>query len=162
VLELLVADGWRYDDGRSGPPQGGRSVSEVYPYTTLVGAPELGYDVARPVYKRKPPGMSVTTFRPLRAATCDELIGRLAALAAGAPPLELGSHPTTAKLLSERSPLQDREYKHREDLIDALICAWTGLLWLARGTSRCQVLGDDDDGEPVATIIAPARAEQRP
>jgi predicted RNase H-like nuclease len=54
----------------------------------------------------------------------------------------------------------DREYKHREDLIDAAICAWTGLLWLRHGLDRCQVLGDVGDPSG-ATIIAPARSSQR-
>ena len=46
--------GFRYDDGLDGPPVGGRVVSECYPYTTLVGAHELGYVLERPAYKRKP------------------------------------------------------------------------------------------------------------
>ena len=51
-------------------------------------------------------------------------------------------------------------YKHREDLIDALLCAWASSLWDRHGLERCQVLGLPDD-EPAATIIAPARYEQR-
>lgn len=30
-------------DGRTGPPAEGLVMPECYPYTTLVGAPELGY-----------------------------------------------------------------------------------------------------------------------
>jgi predicted RNase H-like nuclease len=51
---LAGMSGWRYSDGSSGPSHGGRFVSETYPYATLVGAAELGYDTERPRYKRKP------------------------------------------------------------------------------------------------------------
>jgi predicted RNase H-like nuclease len=40
LRQLLEQDGWSYYDGRAGPPAGGRSVCECYPYTTLVGAGE--------------------------------------------------------------------------------------------------------------------------
>jgi predicted RNase H-like nuclease len=160
VRERLENDGWRYDDGWSGPPSTGLSLSECFPYVTLVGAPELGYDVERPVYKRKPRTLSIAEFRPRRAAACDDLVSRLASLAGADPPLRLGSHPVTRRLFTEPSPLDDREYKHREDLIDAALCAWTGLLWLRFGFERCQVLGSDGE-RPAPTIIAPARPEQR-
>lgn len=161
LLSKLEEAGWRYDDGCSGPQASGCTVSEVYPYTTLVGAEELAYATERPVYKRKPPTMPVAAFRPLRAAACDDLIRRLAALRDADPPLDIRSHPLTGRLLDEPSPAGDRDYKHREDLIDALLCAWTGLLWLRRGNERCQVLGADDVESPKATIIASARPEQR-
>ncbi|HEV7195914.1 MAG TPA: DUF429 domain-containing protein, partial [Pedococcus sp.] len=48
----LEALGWAYDDGLAGPPISGRRFSESFPYTTLVGVPELGYDRERPRYKR--------------------------------------------------------------------------------------------------------------
>ncbi len=103
----------------------------------------------------------------------------------------LSSHPVTQRLAGEPSPLGDVAYKHREDLIDALLCAWTAALWARHGVDRCQVLGlpadpaggaggpgggvdgpaggvgglgvgagDPGDG-PLATIIVPARPEQR-
>lgn len=164
LRERLESVGWRYDDGRAGPPRGGRRMSECYPYTTLVGALELGYDDARPRYKRKPRRMRVGDFRPLRAHECDELIRRMSGLADAHPPLHFESHPETRRLTTEASPLGDRDYKHREDLIDAALCAWTAALWHQHGISRCQVLGGTQrptDGAPVATIIAPARPEQR-
>ena len=72
------------------------------------------------------------------------------------------SHPVTAELVTEPSPLDDRAYKHREDLVDALICAWTGLLWIRHGFDRCQVLGlEGEPPPPAATIIAPCRPAQR-
>lgn len=57
----------------------------------------------------------------------------------------------------------DAAYKHREDLIDALLCAWTAAFWVRHGLARCQVLGLPavTDGTPAATIIVPARPEQR-
>ena len=56
-LSLAEQAGWRYSDGSHGPQADGWVVSETYPYTTLVGAPELGYDAERPRYKRKPPAI---------------------------------------------------------------------------------------------------------
>jgi predicted RNase H-like nuclease len=160
----LIAAGWQYHDGCAGPPTTGHMFSECYPYTALVGAAELGYDDERPVYKRRPPRLRAAEWRPTRAANCDALIQRLEKLRSTDPPLDLSSHPVTAALLKEHSPLIDRDYKHREDLIDASVAAWTGALWVRHGLTRCQVLGDC--GEPDqqgarATIIAPARPTQR-
>ena len=165
LMERLSELGWTYADGTEGPPtRPGRFVSECYPYTTIVGACELCYDTARPRYKRQPKGMRIAEFRPLRAAACDELICRVAALKHADPPMDLESHPETRRLVTENSPLEDNAYKHREDLLDAAICAWTAALWLRWGTTRCQVLGAGDtcSGDRLATIIAPARPEQRP
>jgi predicted RNase H-like nuclease len=143
LRQLLEQDGWSYHDGRGGPPAGGRSVCECYPYTMLVGTAELGYatEGQRPRYKRKPKSLPVAQWRPLRAAACDELVRRLARLAEADPPLHLDSHPVTRQLAEEPSPQVDVEYKHREDLIDAAICAWTAALWHRHGLARCQVLG---------------------
>jgi predicted RNase H-like nuclease len=158
----LEGAGWAYDDGWDGPPQQGRRLSECYPYTTLVGVERLGYDTERPRYKRKPRTMPVAEFRPGRAAACDELIARVAAMHDADPPLHLGSHPVTAVLVDDASPYADRAYKHREDLLDAAICAWTALLWHRHGSDACQVLGPErTTGTPTATIIAPCRPEQR-
>ena len=160
LLRRMRELGWEYDDGLAGPPAGGRRLSESFPYTTLVGAHELGYDRERPRYKRQPRGMPAAEYRPLRAAVCDDLIARVAALAAADPPLRLASHPVTRQLVAEPSPLADRPYKHREDLLDAALCAWTAALWVRHGPARCQVLGGSGPS-PAATIIAPARPEQR-
>lgn len=162
MLPGLKVLGFAYSDGWSGPPGSGRHVFECYPYTTLVGAVELGYDVERPRYKRKPKAMNAATFRPLRAAACDELVRRMGTLDVADPPLVLGSHPVPEALVREPSPVANEgDYKHREDLLDALLCAWTASFWRRHGTDRCQVLGDPPGATPVATIIAPARAEQR-
>ena len=161
LVRMLEDRGWHYHDGCDGVgPTIGRHLAEVYPYTTLVGAIELGYD-ERPVYKRKPRSLPLGEFRARRAANCDDLVGRLGTLLTADPPIDLTSHPVTRALAVERSPLDNRRYKHREDLIDAVLCAWTGLLWLAHGLKRCQILGIGDPEIPVATIIAPARSEQR-
>ena len=164
LLERLSALGWSYADGSQGPPSGpGRFVSECYPYTAIVGAVELAYDAERPRYKRKPRGMRIAEFRPLRADACDELIRRVDALKRAGPPMDLESHPETRRLVTEASPTGDKAYKHREDLLDAAICAWTAVFWLRWGTERCQVLGIGDAclGDRLATIIAPARSAQR-
>lgn len=158
----LEQRGWRYDDGWSGPASGGRVVSECYPYTAIVGADELHY-AERPRYKRPPRGVPAGEWGRLRALECDELISRVAALKESSVPLDLMSHATTAALVESPSPLSAREYKHREDLLDAALCAWTAAYWRHHGWDRCQVLGDDDlSASHNATIIAPAKPEQRP
>ncbi|MCW6004607.1 DUF429 domain-containing protein [Micromonospora sp. CPCC 205371] len=98
----LAASGWVYQDGFAGPPTGGRVFSECYPYTTLVGATELGYhrDGQRPRYKRKPKRLPVGQWRPMRALNCDQLVRRLASLEDADPPLRLRTHPRTAELLT--------------------------------------------------------------
>lgn len=138
-------------------------MSECYPYTTLVGAFELGYAAERPRYKRKPPRLTTERWRPERATTCDRLINRIQRLATADPPFLIESHPVTQRLIDEPSPLDDAAYKHREDLIDGLLCAWTAALWSRHGHARCQVLGPATrhGGAPAATIIAAARPEQR-
>ncbi len=168
LLSLAEQAGWRYSDGSDGPPAGGRVMSESYPFCTLVGAAELGYDRERPRYKRKPRSLPTAEWRPERAANCDELIRRLGGLAGADPPLRLDSSPVTRRLAAEPSPLGDAAYKHREDLIDALLCAWTAALWVRHGLRRCQVLGLPDGAgaagtaaRPAATIIVPARPGQR-
>jgi predicted RNase H-like nuclease len=167
LLSLAEQAGWWYSDGSAGPPTRGRVISECYPFCTLVGAAELGYEQERPRYKRQPRQLPVAIWRPRRAATCDELIRRLGQLASADPPLRLNSHPVTRQLAAEPSPLGDVAYKHREDLIDALLCAWTAALWVRHGLRRCQVLGLPDGAAagtaaaPAATIIVPARPGQR-
>ena len=167
LLSLAEQAGWRYSDGSAGPPAGGRTVSETYPHCTLVGAAELGYDRERPRYKRQPRRVPVAEWRRERAANCDELIRRLGQLATADPPLRLDSCPVTRQLAAQPSPLGDAAYKHREDLIDALLCAWTAALWVRHGLRRCQVLGlpggvaAGTAAGPAATIIVPARPGQR-
>jgi predicted RNase H-like nuclease len=162
LRQRLEVSGWRYDDGRSGPPTVARVMSECYPYTTLVGASKLGYLLERPPYKRRPKSVPSAEFRPHRAATCDELIARLNALRSADPPLDLSSHRETRALVEQSSPHANVAYKRREDLIDAVICAWTAALWFRFGFERCQVLGlVPDHPDPQATIIAPCRPEQR-
>ncbi len=161
LRELLEADGWQYDDGFAGPPQDGRVMSECYPYTALVGVAELGYDEERPTYKRKPDAIPTAEWRPLRAEVADGLISRLGNLRDADPPLDLAGHAVARRLLEEPSPTVDRDYKHREDLIDACVAAWSAALWHRHGTERCQVLGDETEPQPRASIIAPSRPEQR-
>jgi predicted RNase H-like nuclease len=162
-LALAQSRGWRYCDGRDGPSATGRVLSESYPYGTLVGVAELGYDTERPRYKRRPRRLPAAQWRRERAANCDTLIRRLGGLETADPPLRLRSHPATRQLAEQPSPAGDAAYKHREDLIDALLCAWTAAFWARHGLDRCQVLGPADtvNGEPAATIIVPARPEQR-
>jgi predicted RNase H-like nuclease len=154
---------WRYSSGAAGPPYSGRVVSECYPYTTIVGAPALGYVSERPTYKRRPRSVLPADWPELRCRTCDELIRRVAALASFNPPIDLRSHPETRRLIDEPSPTAAIAYKRREDLLDAAICAWTAAYWRSHGFMGCQVLGLDagSDDEEAPTIIAPTRNEQR-
>jgi predicted RNase H-like nuclease len=78
--------------------------------------------------------------------------------------MNLASHPCRRALIREPSPRNTSAYKLREDLLDAATCAWTAALWHRHGDRRCQVLGGvehDGAGGPIATIITPARPEQR-
>src|SRR4051795_12071350 len=44
LLQQLEEAGFGYNDCWTGPPVAGRHVFECFPYTTLVGVKELGYD----------------------------------------------------------------------------------------------------------------------
>lgn len=167
LLDLLETRGVAYTDGTS-PPAPGQSVAfECYPYTTLVGVDELGYDVERPRYKRLIPQLRGLEARRARADNCDELIRRMTGLATATPPLDLRSHEVTAQLVDEPSTLGSTAYKHREDLLDAALCAWTAALWHVHGSSRTQSLGTADPATAqadargrIAAIVAPARLTQ--
>jgi predicted RNase H-like nuclease len=161
--ERLAAAGAVYDDGVAPVPDDAVSYFECYPYTTLVGAPELGYDDRRPRYKRPDTTVAQEERRGARAVDCDDLISRLAALDSADPPLRLLSHPVSRLLVDEPSPLVDRPYKHREDLLDALVCAWTASM-RAQRPERMQVLGATAEPDALgrrATLISPAREVQR-
>ena len=165
LRQRLEQLGYVYTDGRTPPRADKVQFFECYPYTTLVGAPELGYEVERPRYKRFNPALpSPAARRDFRAAECDELLRRLLRLTDASPALDLRSHTVTSVLLADESPLNDSAYKHREDLLDAALCAWTAALWEQFGLERCQILGELDapDAEGrIPVIIAPARPEQR-
>jgi predicted RNase H-like nuclease len=163
LREAAEAAGWRYSSGAAGPPGSGRVVSECYPYTTMVGAPALGFVSERPAYKRRPRAVLTADWPTVRGQACDELIRRVAALSTFKPPIDLRSHPETRRLVDEPSPKSGAAYKRREDLLDAAICAWTAAYWHRHGFMGCQVLGLDagSEDEQAPTIIAPARTEQR-
>src|SRR5258708_6997660 len=104
------------------------------------------------------------TLRPGHLSVKARLVaGGGAGFPAAAPPLLPSSHRRTQQLATEPSPADDTAYRHREDLIDAVVCAWTAALWSRHGPARCQVLGlPDPPGSPsAATIIAPDRPERR-
>ena len=162
LRERLEAHGIRYTDGLAPHDPSVTEMFECYPYTTIVGTEELAYDV-RPQYKRPARRMPAAQRPAHRAAECDELLRRMALLASASVPIDLASHPVTRSLLETPSPLNGREYKHREDLIDAALAAWTAALW-ARAPSRVQALGataEPDDRGRRPTIVAPAKAGQR-
>jgi predicted RNase H-like nuclease len=139
-------------------------LSECYPYTTIVGVEELGYDDKRPAYKRAKKGLPAAQAWPIKTAACDDLIRRVARFSDHDVPVNLASHEATRELVDIPSPPHLGAYKKREDLLDAVVCAWTAALWHRYGLERCQVLGIEADSptdRPIATIIAPARRSQR-
>ncbi|WP_123681667.1 DUF429 domain-containing protein [Curtobacterium sp. PhB115] len=121
---------------RSGP-----AMFECYPYTTLVGVEELGYDVERPRYKRLDPTVPAGVARARRAEAFDELVRRLRETPLD-PPMQLDSHPLTQRL-ADPSVLHGPTHKHREDLLDGALCAWTAAFWERHGDQRVQILGGD-------------------
>ena len=143
-------------------------VFECYPYTTLVGVEELGYDVERPRYKRLDTRVAAPVARARRAVAFDDLVHRLLTTPLY-PPLALDTHPLTRDL-ADPSVLHGPTHKHREDLLDGVLCAWTAAFWERHGDGRVQVLGRepglptdpaDADGRHPA-LVAPARPSQRP
>ena len=67
-----------------------RTFFECYPYTTLVGASEFGYDDKRPRYKRMGTALPIDARRPARALVCDDLIERMWRLTAAHSPAQSG------------------------------------------------------------------------
>ena len=158
----LEALGFVYSDGIHPPSPLSRTMFECYPYTTIVGMAELGYEEKRPRYKRFDRSLPSALRRQARADACDELIRRMGTLATATPPLHIASHEVSRSLL-EPSPLVDAAYKHREDMLDAVLCAWTASIW-HRHVERVQVLGVEDAPDAAGrrgTIVAPARDGQR-
>jgi predicted RNase H-like nuclease len=145
----------------------GPAAFECYPYTTLVGVEELGYDDERPRYKRLDLRVPGPVARQRRAAAFDELVRRLRETPLD-PPLLLDSHPLTAGL-AEPSGVHGPTHKHREDLLDGALCAWTAAFWERHGDERVQVLGGDprlpsdppDEAGRQPVVVAPARPSQR-
>jgi predicted RNase H-like nuclease len=168
LLDALTEHGVAYLGGTSAMRQRtGPGVFECYPYTTLVGVEELGYDDERPRYKRLDAALDRTDARARRAVAFDDLVRRLGTL--DDPPLRLDTNPVTAALVLEPAGLVDRAYKHREDLLDGALCAWTAAFWERHGDDRVQVLGADPalSRDPTdalgrrGVVVAPARPSQR-
>ncbi|MCY7411443.1 MAG: DUF429 domain-containing protein [Salinibacterium sp.] len=164
LFRRLAARGFRYLGDAAASDEHAPTVFECYPYTTIVGVPQLGYDEKRPRYKRPDRSLPPSLRREARAAACDELIRRVATLESADPPLRLDSHEITRTLVDEPSPQNDVAYKHREDLLDAVLSAWTASLWHRHGLDRVQLLGaasELDASGRRGMIVAPARPEQR-
>ncbi|PZF27006.1 DUF429 domain-containing protein [Curtobacterium sp. MCPF17_051] len=142
LLDRLTALGVGYvSDTESMRRRAGPAVFECYPYTTLVGVEELGYDVERPRYKRLDLRIPAAEARARRAEAFDELVRRLRETRLD-PPLLLDSHPLTQRL-ADPSVLHGPTHKHREDLLDGALCAWTAAFWERHGDDRVQILGGD-------------------
>ncbi|WP_065964120.1 DUF429 domain-containing protein [Curtobacterium sp. UCD-KPL2560] len=168
LLARLTALGVGYVSDTDGMrARTGPAAFECYPYTTLVGVEELGYDDERPRYKRLDLKVPAPLARARRAEAFDELVRRLRSTPLD-PPLRLDSHPLTAGL-AEPSVLHGPTHKHREDLLDGALCAWTAAFWERHGDQRLQVLGGDprlpsdpvDEAGRRPVVVAPARPSQR-
>ncbi|MEG8036858.1 hypothetical protein QP157_16540 [Sphingomonas sp. LR61] len=95
LLDRLTALGVGYvSDTTSMHSRTGPAMFECYPYTTLVGVEELGYDVERPRYKRLDFRVPAAEARARRAEAFDELVRRLRETPLD-PPLQLDSNPLT-------------------------------------------------------------------
>ncbi|PZE80195.1 DUF429 domain-containing protein [Curtobacterium sp. MCBD17_032] len=169
LLDRLTALGATYVGDTAGMrDRSGPAVFECYPYTTLVGVEEFGYDDERPRYKRLDPSVPPAVARQRRAEAFDELVRRLRTTPLD-PPLDLDGDPRT-RALAEPSVLHGPTHKHREDLLDGVLCAWTAAFWERHGDRRVQVLGGDDrsPSDPrdaagrLPALVAPAREAQRP
>ncbi|MFJ4220829.1 DUF429 domain-containing protein [Curtobacterium luteum] len=171
LLDRLTALGVGYVDSTAAMRErAGPAAFECYPYTTLVGVEELGYDDERPRYKRLDTTIPAAEARARRAVAFDALVERLRTTPLD-PSLLLDSHPLTAGL-AEPSVLHGPTHKHREDLLDGALCAWTAAFWERHGDGRVQVLGRDpglpvdpaeapDEAGRRPVVVAPARASQR-
>ncbi|MFJ3383361.1 MULTISPECIES: DUF429 domain-containing protein [unclassified Curtobacterium] len=168
LLDRLTALGVGYvSDTAAMREREGSVVFECYPYTTLVGVEELGYDDERPRYKRLDMSVPAATARARRAVAFDDLVRRLRETPLD-PPLDLDSHPLTAAL-REPSVLHGPTHKHREDLLDGVLCAWTAAFWDRHGDQRVQILGGDpglpsdpvDEAGRKPVVVTPARGSQR-
>ena len=165
--EALEARGWAHYDGLSDRfPESARRVSECYPYTTLVGACELGHDRAQPLYKRKPRRLPAAEWRPVRAAARDERIRRIDARSQARGQCSICA-PTPSHRAFSNHP-RSRTWLTSTGRIRSTRCSPRGPRRFGTATvsARCQVLGADDplidERGAHATIIAPARQEQRP
>ena len=153
--------------GHGGPPGAGRWMYESFPYLALVGAPELGYDVERPIYKRKPrhlaprrvPGAARGEHRRDRAAGRDALrpADRPAVTRRDRDPARRADAARRSRREAPRGPARRRAVR-----VDraALVAPRPRPL---PGPRR---RGGGDDGRrggapPTATVIAPCRPEQR-
>jgi predicted RNase H-like nuclease len=114
-------------------------------------------DGRRPKYKKGSKKARIPGFN------C--LISTLRELKASKPSLDVMSHCAVAKrvnmvpaLLAGDINVTTDELKELEDILDALICAWVGLLWI-EAPERCQLLPPpgfpNNSGD--AVIVAPAR-----
>jgi hypothetical protein len=72
---------------------------------------------------------------------------------------DLPANETGVAAIDARGQILDAGWRRGVD--EAV--AWTAALWAHHGLDRCQVLGPAGtlDGRPAATIIVPARPEQR-
>ncbi|WNY35235.1 DUF429 domain-containing protein [Curtobacterium flaccumfaciens] len=94
-----------------------------------------------PRYKRLDLRIPAAEARARRAEAFDELVRRLRETPLD-PPLLLDSHPLTQRL-ADPSVLHGPTHKHREDLLDGALCAWTAAFWERHGDDRVQILGGD-------------------
>ncbi len=128
-----------------------RAMLEVYPHTAIVCLFGLGRTIK---YKRRS-GRSVAT----RKAAFARLTELLESLASFDPPLRIAASPHWARLRAEIDGASTAAALSRaEDELDAYVCAYVGLYFVAHGERRCAVLGDAEEGYIVTPVDDDARS----
>lgn len=124
-------------DRFAGPWSGGdRIVMEVFPHPALIEAFALPERLA---YKRGRVAERRTGLRRLH-----DLMARLVDV----------DPPLMADGIDITDDMTGRELKAVEDLLDARVCAWVGLVWRRFGTDRVRLFGDPLTGH-IAVPIGP-------
>lgn len=121
-----------------------RRAIEVYPHPATITL--FGLDVVIP-YKHK----SGRDFEDLQASLI-ELVEHLESLREAVPPLVLDGSPAWAEAVSAiRSATQKSHLRSTEDRVDAVLCAYVGLL-RNQAPERTRVIGDVDSGYIVVPV----------
>lgn len=144
IRKRLQALGFRFDPqiARQLPA---RQVFEVFPHPAAVSL----FDLDQTLKYKTRPGRGY----PLRWHELESLRCHLASLSLAQPPLHLP--PTMARMPIEGQ--RGRALKEAEDLLDALLCAYTALYAWVHGPGGYAVYGPDatDSGEDQGHILVP-------
>jgi histidinol-phosphate phosphatase family protein len=146
ITERLRYRGFRHDpDIVSGTPS--RQVVEVFPHPATISL----FDLERTFKYKARQGRSY----PERWHALEQLRDRLATLARAIPALRLSSEVATMPIEGQRG----RAFKEAEDLLDAIVCAYSALYAWHHGPRGYAVYGKALDGDPTeGHILVPMTA----